>query len=190
MCDTDWAGAAHLVPASVGTFPSTGNAAGSHSSLVLSAGNWKVHSGFLLLFPPLATWGCFGAGRTGAVTFLVRRAGGPRSPGRLQRAPRCPSCHKGSLASESTQHGYGFSLAEAGWQHPGHLSPQCSPTQGPGGFLGLVLSALPDRWLWIWAPITTHKSFLQARTAKLQLGRRWESFYRANYQAGLHTSSL
>lgn len=117
------------MPASVGTFPSTGNAAGPHSSLVLGSGNWRVHSGFLLLFPSLTTQGCFGAGRIGAVMFLVRRAGSPCSPGRLQRAPDCLFCCKGSLASKSAGHSCGFShgRAGAGWQHPKCLSPQRSP---------------------------------------------------------------
>ena len=101
------------LPALVGMFPSTGKAAGPHDSLVLSARNWRVHSGFLLLFPSLATQGCFRAGRTDAVTFLVRRAGSPCSPQRLQRAARCLSYHKGSLASKSTGHGCGFSLRRA-----------------------------------------------------------------------------
>lgn len=43
----------------------------------------------------LPTQGCFGAGRTGAI--LVRRAGSPLSPWRLQQAPHCLSCRRGSL---------------------------------------------------------------------------------------------
>lgn len=39
------------MPALVGTFPRTGKAAGPCSRLVHSIGNWKVHSGFLLLLP-------------------------------------------------------------------------------------------------------------------------------------------
>lgn len=38
-------------PASVGMFPGTGKAASPCGSLVLSAGKWRAHSGFLLLFP-------------------------------------------------------------------------------------------------------------------------------------------
>lgn len=48
----------------------------------------------------------------------------------------------------------------------------------------------PARQLWIWAPITTHKSFPRAGTVKLQPGGRWGSFYRANYQAEMQTGSL
>lgn len=47
----------------------------------------------------LSTRGCFGAGRTGAI--LVRRAGNPLSSWRLQQAPRCLSCHRGSLARKA-----------------------------------------------------------------------------------------
>lgn len=109
----------------VGTLPSTSNAAGLHSSLVLGAGNWRVHSGFLLLFSPLATQGCFGAGRPGTGMFLVRMAGKACSPRRLQWALHCFSCHQGSLASKSTGYGCGFShrTTEDRWQHPRYPSP-------------------------------------------------------------------
>ncbi|KAM6197330.1 uncharacterized protein WM294_007816, partial [Sarcoramphus papa] len=198
VCDAKQAGAAHLMPALVGTFPSIGKAAGPHGSLVLSAGNRRVHSGFPLLFPSLTTQGCFGAGRTGAVAFLVRRAESPRSPGRLQWAPHCLSCHQGSLASKSAGHSCGFShgRAEAGQQHPKQMQwdsgtsvPTAQPRAGTWGLpgTGAVSPAQQPR---IWTPIPTHKSFPQAGTAKFQPGRRRGSFYRADYQARLQTGSL
>lgn len=47
----------------------------------------------------LPTQGCFGVGRTGAI--LVRRAGSPLSPRRLQQAPHCLSCCGGSLVRKA-----------------------------------------------------------------------------------------
>lgn len=188
MRDAERAGAACLMPASVGTFPSTGKAAGPRGSLVLSAGNRRVHSGFLLLFPSPTTQGCFGAGKTGADTFLVRRAGSPCSPERLQRALHCLSCHEGSSASKNAGYCCGFSQgrAEAGWQHPkktqwdsGTPVPTAQPHAGTRGLPATGVVS-PAQWLQIWAPTATHKSFPQAGTVKLQPGRRWGSFHRAN----------
>lgn len=125
--------------------PSTGEAAGPRGSLVLSAGKWRAHSGFLFLFPPHA-----------GLLWSRRDRSHPGEEGRESPLSRgaaagttLPLLPQGQLGQESTGHGCGFSpgRAGAGWWHPRNgTAARVSPWHGHSLGLGTHCHAQTPPW--------------------------------------------
>lgn len=108
---------------------------------MLSAGKWRAHSGFLLLFPSHAglLWSRQDRSHPGEE--------GRESPLSLEAAAgiTLPLLPQGQLGQESTGHGYGFSLgrAGAGWWHPSNSATAALVSPWHGHSLGSERAALP-----------------------------------------------
>jgi len=150
------------------TLPSAGNAAGPGGSLVLGTGRFTQDSCSLSLpCPP----GLLEAGRTEAVTFLVRSEG-----------------RESPLATQAVWpvKAQGTTVASAWLKWGGSIRGVRPHAAALRGDLGAPLpdSHRPGH------PSPRTNPFPWAGASKLQPGRRWEgSFYRANYRAGLRTGN-
>lgn len=137
-------------------FPGTGKAASPCGSLVLGAGKWRAHSGFLLLFPSHAglLWSRQGRSHPGEEGMESLLSQGAAAGTTLPLRPR------GQLDSKAQ----GTVVAPA-WQGWGRVvaleqrySSRCVPMARavPGTRAG---SSAPRAW--VWTPTATHKPLLR-----------------------------